>query len=688
MNQFRQMHSQQSAGATAAWSQSAMSGAMQTIMAVVVLGAAIWGIYGRSLSDPFIFDDQRTIVENPSIVRLWPLIGGEGEPGPLNPPKDLPTSGRPLVNLTMALNYHFGELNPVGYRTFNICLHWLSALLLAAIVRRTLLLDYFGGRFERWAGPVALATALLWAVHPLLTEAVVYVTQRTELMVGFFYFATLYASLRYWVAESRSGRRLWLTLAVGSSLAGMACKEVMVTAPLLVLLFERTFITGSFRRAWKNSWPLYVGLVASLVLLSWLNAGGPRSISAGFHAGVAADAYWLMQAKVLLVYLKLAVWPWPLTIHYGRPYFDALGRAWPWLLAAALLGVATVVLLWRKTATGFVGAWVWLILSPTLVVPIATEIAAERRMYLPLAAIMAAIVAGIYALARGFAQLQTSSAVRSTDGRMFAVSGVMVAIGVCFAVMSVRRLAVYESGLALWQDAAMHQPDDYLIQTNLSVDLADAGRFPDAVTHAREALRLNPHYAEAHNALGLALAKQGELDEAIAEYRQALRDNNNFAEAYCNLGAAYGAQGQLPQAIENLQHAVQLNPNYFEAQTNLARALAGVGRLDEALEHLQTAVRLRPDFVDGQMNLGNLLAGLERWPEAAAQFEEALRLKPNFPEAHIALAQAYAAMNRLTDARVTAQIGLAQARANGQAELAQQIEGWLNRDGRLPDHSD
>ncbi len=206
-----------------------------------LLAGAVCLVYGRALESPFIFDDDVSIVKNTSITRLWPLLGDSQHPGPLNPFKELPNSGRPLANLSLAINYHFGQLNPVGYHVFNLMVHLLSALLLMGIVRRTLTLDCFAGKFSRTAGPLAFFVALLWALHPLQTETVVYITQRTELMVGFFYLATMYASLRYWAADSQAGRRRWLALAGLACLAGMACKEVMVTAPVVVLLFERTF---------------------------------------------------------------------------------------------------------------------------------------------------------------------------------------------------------------------------------------------------------------------------------------------------------------------------------------------------------------------------------------------------------------------------------------------------------------
>ncbi len=174
----------------------------------------------------------------------------------------------------------------------------------------------------------------------------------------------------------------------------------MVTAPVVVLLFDRTFVSGSFRRALRNFWPLYAGLFLSWGLLLWLNFGAPRSMTAGFHLGVPAYAWWFTQAKVLLMYLRLAVWPWPLAIHYEMPYLKTFGEAWPWLVPVCALSIVTLVLVWKRRASGFAAAWVLIILSPTIVVPVITEVAAERRMYLPLAALIALLVVASYWLAR------------------------------------------------------------------------------------------------------------------------------------------------------------------------------------------------------------------------------------------------------------------------------------------------
>ncbi|KKK69282.1 hypothetical protein LCGC14_2935600, partial [marine sediment metagenome] len=378
----------------------------------------------------------------------WPLWGGATGSTPLSPPVQSPTAGRPLVNFTFALNYAIGALDPVGYHLFNIIVHILASVLLWAIVRRSLRLGYFQGRFDRTAEPLAFLVALVWALHPLQTEAVQYVTQRTELMVGLFYLATMYFSLRYFTTNMPGLRTTWCVLATVACLLGMACKEVMVTAPVMVLLFERTFIAGSFRKALENSWRLYLGLALGWGLLLALNYSGPRSGVAGFGHDVPIYAWWLIQAKVLEMYLKLVFWPWPLVLHYQMPLYTNPLQVWPSLLVVGILGINTVVRLWRRGATGYLGAWVFIVLSPTLIVPILTEHAAERRMYLPLAAIVALMVIGGYALLQNVAKRQNSEGRKPSNFRPLVITAgcALVAVGV-LAVLSTRRLVLYNSAL-------------------------------------------------------------------------------------------------------------------------------------------------------------------------------------------------------------------------------------------------
>ncbi len=263
-----------------------------------------------------------------------------------------------------------------------------------------------------------------------------------------------------------------------------------------------------------------------------------------------------MQAKVFWMYLKLAVWPSPLSIHYSMPYLQFVD-AWPWILGTAIFAAFSLLLFWQRSAIGFVGVFVLLILSPTLVVPIITEVAAERRMYLPLTGFIAIAVVGAYWLSSRHkdARSRTLRPIYGPSALLIVASTLLLAI--VLSLLSVRRLSAYQTELALWQDEVAHFSSDPMAYTNLGVQLARSQRWKEAVDNYELALRLDPHLAEAHNNLGFAYAQEGRYAEAVEQYQHALEIKPDFSIIRGNLGDAYVQLDQLPEAIE------QYNQIYF-----------------------------------------------------------------------------------------------------------------------------
>ncbi|HEX7508565.1 MAG TPA: hypothetical protein VF550_17460, partial [Polyangia bacterium] len=215
--------------------------------AVGLLVVAVFLAYANSFHGPFIFDDVPSIVENQSIRHL-------GSARVLAaPPEALTTTGRPVVNLSLAINFAVGGLAVEGYHAVNLALHILASLVLFALVRRTLLLPTLSARFGVTATELALSVALLWAIHPLQTESVTYVVQRAEAIGGLFYLLTLYCFLR---GATAARGRAWYAATVGACVLGMASKEVMVSAPLIAVLYDRTFIAASLRDSLRRRWRL------------------------------------------------------------------------------------------------------------------------------------------------------------------------------------------------------------------------------------------------------------------------------------------------------------------------------------------------------------------------------------------------------------------------------------------------
>ncbi len=614
-------------------------------MSAVVVGCLVAVVYGRVLDAPFIFDDEPTIVDNASIRRLAVPWGDADGPGWLRPPGRAATSRRPLPNLTLAVNYALDGLRPRGYHVVNVALHVATATVLAALVRRTLLLPYFAGAWSAAAGPVALAVALVWAVHPLVTEAVAYVTQRTEVLAALAFLATLLAAVRYWTAPTPRARRAWLAVATGVCLAGMLSKEIVATVPLAVALYERTFLVRSWRDL-RRSWPLHAALASTWLVLIVLNAGGAPGLSDARHH-VAPWVWWATQTKILLLYLKLAVWPWPLSIHYAPAYLATVADAWPWVAACAAVVAVIAALAWPRPAVRFVLVAALLTLAPTLAIPLPKMVAAERRMYLPLAGL--ATLAGV-GLWRALAARGTPPARRARAG---VAIGLAVVTAGALAAVTVRRLAAYASPIAIWTDAVAHQPDDAMAHYNLGVALVEAGR-PAAETVPRfeRALALDPAHTGALDNLGLVMLRARRYDEARRRFEQAIALAPDDGVARNDLGVLWLEQGRPGDALPQLERALRDEPELPKAvvHRNLGKALAAVGRVDEALGHFDEAARLAPDDVDVPNDRGATLLGLGRAPEAIPFLEDALRRAPANAAIENNLATALLQTGRLDEA--------------------------------------
>ena len=549
-------------------------GSTGALLGGALIAAAAAAAYGRSFHVPFVYDDAGSIVNNPSLrsLSLWSVLK------PL--PGGMPVSGRPVLNLSFALNYALSGLNVWSYHALNLAIHILAGMTLFGIVRRF------------WPAWLALMIALIWTLHPLQTESVVYLSQRAESLMGLFYLLTLYGFVR---AVEAPGENRFLVLSVIFCLLGMATKEVMVSAPLVVFLYDRTFVAGTFRDAWRRRRGYYLALASTwLVLLGLVGATGSRGGTAGFGLAVTPWAYALIQCQAVVHYLRLAVWPHPLVFYYGRPGGTAaVGFDTAFLL---LLLIGSFYLLRRPERTppdgsagrglGFLGACFLIVLAPSSsVVPVGTEMIAEHRMYLSLAAAVVALVGGLWILIARLAGARSLIFCICLFGA--------AAAGLGF--MTDRRIADYRSDLALWTDTAAKAPGNATVRANLGSALLRAGDPAAAAREGREAVRLNPDSARAHSGLADALAQTGDLPGAVGHYEAAVRLNPGLFEARNNLGVALAQSGRLPEALAQLQAAVRLAPDFFDAHNNLALVLAKGGDLAGAEREFSAAQRLRPD---------------------------------------------------------------------------------------------
>jgi tetratricopeptide (TPR) repeat protein len=598
-----------------------------------IIAVAVIAAYSTGLQTPFQYDDLSTIVENDSIKHLsdFHLVLSP-------PPNATPTSGRPLLNLSFAVDYAMSGLNVSGYHATNIALHLVAALLLFGIVRWTLRLPAVG--LESQADLIATATAAIWAVHPIQIGAVTYVSGRSEVLMAVCYFAVLAAAIR---AAHGSA---WAVVAVVACGIGMACKESMVTAPVAVLLYDRAYIYDRFATALRERWRLYAGLAATWAVLAVLLFDAPHSASAGFSTGLSPWTYLLNQALVIPEYLRLVVWPDHLLFAFGEAQLLTLTDVGAIGLVAPSLVVAAIWLWQRRPELGFPAVWVFLTLAPTSsIVPIATEVGAARRMYLPLAGIVVLFVVGIVAIAERMRRR------RSAFARALPMAVAIFTIVVLTATTAAQNRE-FVSAEGLWR-GSLEQWPSRLAHRNLAAVFLQEGRRSEALEHLRAAADQGPL---SRYALGVALFDDGRTEEAIVELQRAISETPNeptvaldgrrvlaralaqqrrhyeAADVFAQIAALtpddvaprlsradeLRAAGDLPDAHAEYQRVLAAQPHHSGAQTNDALTLLRLGRVSEALPLLRSVAEREPRNGSAFMNLASAAAAAGRLDEATA----------------------------------------------------------------------
>lgn len=666
-------------------------------MAILILG--VLAAYRNALRTPFVLDDGDAITENLTIrhlLRSWDVFAAKNAGATV--------AGRPVLNVSLAVNYAVSGERVWSYHALNILIHCLAGCALFGLVRRTLELPRLRPRWGDAALPASLAIAGLWLLHPLQTESVTYVSQRAESLAGLFYLLTLYCFAR---AAGALRPRKWHALAFVSCLLDVGTKEIAVTLPVIVFLYDRTFVAGSFREAWGRRRWIHLALFATWIpLAACVGATGwNRGGTAGFDVGVRPWEYWRTQFPAVAHYLKLSFWPHPLIFDYG-PLWLTWREAAPSAVVVLVLVVLTGLALARWTGAGFLAAFFFVNLAPTSFVPGTNQMFVEHRMYLPLAAMIAGVVLFVYRLG---------------GRRSLALWPVL---GIIFGCMTHARNRAYRSEQALWTDTVAKAPanprahytlgvidsglgdfrgaireDETAVRlaaaaphpralpamyNKLGYDLEQAGHMPEALASFEQALRLNPAYTRAHLNLARAFARLGRYGDAIAEFQRSLaldRDNGqaeaeladafmqegraadalphwqaalreapNWAQGYCSLGYALFMSGRIQSAVSAYRAAVRLDPKSAPAWDGLGNALLAGGNPSGAIDACERAVRLQRSFGEAQNTLGVALARSGRPDLAIGHFEASLQLDPRQPDVEDDLGNALSALGQSTDA--------------------------------------
>lgn len=593
--------------------------------------------YGRTFDGPFVFDDQHNVLENPSIRSLsppWKALWAE--PG-------IGNAGRPLVNFSLALNYAAGGLSPKGYRLANLLIHLCSGLLFFLLARRTMAFFSGGAKFSGPGGipentgedrPAlfALAATAIFILHPIQTAAVSYVTQRSESLGAMFLLLSLYLSARGW----ESGRPLrWHIPAIAAMFAGAASKETIAVGPLVILLYDRTFVHGSFGRSLKSSVMLYGGFLLALAFLGLLVATGKTAAATPLAHNLSPFQYLAAQVVVVWHYVRLFFLPRGFCFDY---YGMSLPPAWMSITAALFWIPALAATVWglkRRSPAGFWGAWFFLVLAPSSSILPLKDLAFEHRMYPALAGLSVLTIMGAAYL---FDMASNAFGGWPSKSRIAAPALLFAALSAALALAAHSRNGVYESAFALWSDTVKKAPANARARNNLGAVFRDKCDFNSEIEQYRAATILEPAYANASHNLANALTRAGLLDQALAEYRRTLALAPKDSASINGVGVVLALMGKKEEAIREYEKALAIDPKNVMARVNMAKAFMDTGRLEEAGRAYTMAVEAEPRFFAAQAGLGDYHSTKGNLEGAALCYAKAIAENDGFADVHFKLA--------------------------------------------------
>ncbi|MEE9122805.1 MAG: tetratricopeptide repeat protein [Syntrophobacteria bacterium] len=617
--------------------------------------------YIPAMRGGYIWDDNAHITDNAA------LRSSDGLASIWFNPKVLPQY-YPLVHTTFWVEYRLWQLHPFGYHLVNVLLHAINAILLLLVLRYLRV-------------PGAWLAAAFFALHPVHVESVAWITERKNVLSGFFYLSSALAYLRFAnvtgdpantslssdIHPLTSGKssRSWgfYAFSLFLFLCALLSKTVTCSLPaaiLLVLWWKRGRIC---RRDILTLIPYFVvGALFGLTTV-WLEKyqvgayGGEWALSFLDRCLVAGRALWFYAGKLL--------WPHSLTFIYPRWHIEA-GVWWQYLFPATALAVISILWVMRRrigkgpfVAVAFFAGTLVPALGFFDVYPMRFSFVADHFQYLASIGLIALAAASMTAFLGRLGPRQ------STIGFV-----VCMAVLFFFGVLVWKQSTIYGDAETLYRDTISKNPHAWMAHYNLGVLLVNSGRSDEVMAHFSEALRLQPDDADAHYNLGVALEKQGRLKEAMAHFSEAVRLRPDYADTHYSMAVILARQNKFKEAISHYSNALRVNPTYAEAHNNLGVALFSLGELNKAIEHYRTALKLDPNFGKAHNNLGNALIQKGKLDEAIAHYSRALEIRAHYPEAHNNLGVALARQGKIDAAIVQFEKALqlkpdyAQARAN------------------------
>jgi tetratricopeptide (TPR) repeat protein len=640
-----------------------------TIIFVVFL------IYSNTFNAPFQFDDTGNIADNSAIKDLRYFSDPSFVKNTNIQRSLIPLfKTRYIGYLTFALNYMLHGLDVRGYHLVNIFIHMLNSLLLYWFMTLTFRTPFFLAAGRHPAFPdssrnfMAFFTALLFAVHPIQTQAVTYIVQRFTSLATLFYLISFVMYIKWKESNERQAKfsassAMLYAVSLLSAILAMKTKEFAFTLPLVMAMYELMFFDGKIKKRLLYLTPFFLTIL--LIPMALAGTGGSFTDISGINdeavnisgatGSISREDYLFTQFRVIVTYIRLLFLPVNQNIDYDYPIYKSFFSPAVFLSFLFLLSVIIAVIymyyLSKRSETkdrswlrliSFGIFWFFIALSAeSAVIPI-RDVIYEHRVYLPSIGFFIALTAAVGA---GMESWESRAAYSKK-----AVVYVMITAVLVLSVAAYARNTVWQDSIRLWENAVEGSPNKAGPHIGLGLAYFKQGRTDEAINEYQTAQKLNPYENMVHFNLGLAYFNQGRINEAINEFKSELKIKSNNAEARYYLGLAYATQGKIEKSIYEFEIALELDPDYVDAHYNLGIAYGAQGRSDEAIKEFKIALMLKPDLAETHYNLGVVYAKHGSIDEAIKKFKIALMLNPDYVDAHNNLGVAYGAQGRSDEA--------------------------------------
>ncbi len=618
---------------------------------------AVWVVFGQTAGFKFVnYDDDENVFEN-AVVEKGLSVDGVGWAFT----HAQVANWIPLTTLSHMLDCQLFGPHPGGHHLVNVLWHAANAVMLFLVLRQM--------TGSMWRSGFVAA---VFAIHPLRAESVAWVSERKDVLSGFFFLLTIAAYVRY---VRKPSTVIYLTTVILLAL-GLMAKSMVATLPFVLLLLDY-WPLGRLRNARQ-----FLGLVREKIPLFVLAAGD--CLITARAPGLIVTAPIPMVERIAnavisyVVYLRQMIYPAGLAAPY--PMVQNGPPHWHVFLAFILLTViSAMVLAGRKRSPCLLMGWLWFLgmLFPVIgIIPISQDTAhADRYTYLPGIGLA---IAGTWAMADWSARWKYR---RVNLGIL--MTGVVTALALCARVQT----SYWRNSESVWTRALACTSGNYVACYNMGEILLVKGNQDDSTVEFRKALEIKPDYVAALNNLGGNLAAKGAYKEAIAKYRKALEIDPTYAIAHFNLGYALAAEGQTDEAMIQYRKALEIKPDYANAHFGLGTAFFAQGKWEESVIQLRKGLEIKPDFPEARHSLVKALLRKGDFDEAMACLEkttpshdplagwnslgDGFLEKASFPEAIVCYQRALNMDSRCVDA--CARLGLAYFKSG---QIKEAIDSW------------